>query len=104
MSSIIDGLMDIGRQAAKRGVDRAILGKDAAKQVALAEEQDYYASLNGSGPTNRAEALHQAKRNIYTDPPVTLPGGMAMPSGPVLWLLLGLAGSLVLTFLLKRFK
>lgn len=62
---ILNGLVDTGKSALNNIVNKATLGDKAATDIALAKERDYYAGLNGSGPTDRQGALKDSYDGDY---------------------------------------
>lgn len=54
------GIQDVGFKAVNNLANRATLGDETARRIALAEERDDYAGLNGSGPYDRSGALNDA--------------------------------------------
>lgn len=60
--SIGDALVKAGGQAASNLADKAVYGNTEGAKISMARERDYYAGLNGSGPTDRAGALTDAKK------------------------------------------
>lgn len=57
-----DTLLGAGKRAVNRLVDKATLGDEYATRLALAEERDDYAGINGSGPYDRMGALTDARK------------------------------------------
>lgn len=97
MSDFFDRLLDIGGSALETAANRAVLGRDEATAIRMAQETDYYAGLTGAGPADRQGALRDtAQGNPYWRNPFSgggVPGADGSGQG---WIMLAVVALVVL--------
>lgn len=103
-SDILDKVVGTGTAALGNLANREIFGDDEAVRIAMAQERDYYAGVNGSGPNDRSGALRDANYgSVYGKPDqfsgVNPLGGM---NGWQIMAIVGLVAALAVVIFRRR--